>query len=132
MGGDAVVAAGLAGLALHRVERVRHRVEAALRGLSALDARLARRRGASDPALADAMRLLEESLGDLERLQHLLARLAREVAGAEVSLYECRGDVEGSQAVVRPGRGGEVVVELCEAGCAACEEHALTPSRPHP
>ena len=132
MGGGVVVVAGLAGLALHRLERVRRGVEAALGGLSALDARLARRRGAPDPALAGAMRLLEESLGDLERLQQLLARLAREAAGAEVSLYECRGEVEGPQAVVYPGTGGEVVVELCEAGCAACEEHALTPGRPRP
>jgi hypothetical protein len=132
LGGDAVAAAGLAGLALHRAERARRKVEAALGGLSALDARLARRRGASDPALADAMRLLEESLGDLERLQHLLARLAREAAGVEVSLYECRGEVEGPQAVIRPGRGGEVAVELCESGCGRCEEHTLTPGRLHP
>jgi hypothetical protein len=124
--GGRVLLAGLAGLALHRLERARRRLEGAVWELSRLEVSLAARgRRAPGPHLAAAVRLLGEGLEELEGSRRLLERLAREAAGAEVSLYECREGVEGPQAVVHPGGGGEVVVELCEAGCEGCEEHAV-------
>jgi hypothetical protein len=124
--GGRVLLAGLAGLALHRLERARRRLEGAVWELSRLEVSLAAGgRRAPGPHLAAAARLLGEGLEELEGLRRLLERLAQEAAGAEVSLGLCREGVEGPQAVVRPGGGGEVVVELCEAGCGGCEEHTM-------
>jgi hypothetical protein len=124
--GGRVLLAGLAGLALHRLERVRRRVEGAVWELSRLEVSLATGgRRAPGPHLTATTRLLGEGLEELEGLRGLLERLAREAVGAEVSLGLCREDVEGPQAVVHPGGGGEVVVELCEAGCEECEEHTV-------
>lgn len=120
-----VLLAGLVGLALHRLERARRRLEGAVWELSRLEVSLATRGRPPGPRLAAAVRLLGEGLEELERLRRLLERLAREAVGAEVSLGACREGVEGPQAVVHPGGGGEVVVELCEAGCGGCEEHAV-------
>ncbi len=124
--GGRVLLAGLAGLALHRLERARRRLEGAVWELSRLEVSLATGRGRSPgPHLATATRLLGEGLEELEGLRRLLERLAREAAGAEVSLGLCREDAGGPQAVVHPGSGGEeVAVELCDAGCEKCEEHA--------
>ena len=118
--------AGLAGLALYRLERAVRRLEGAVWELSRLEVSLAARgRRPPGPHLAATVRLLGEGLEELEGLRGLLERLAREATGAEVSLGLCREDVEGPQAVVHPGDGDEVVVELCEAGCGGCEEHII-------
>ncbi len=119
--------AGLAGLALYRLERAGRRLEGAVWELSRLEVSLATgRKRAPGPHLSAAARLLGEGLEELEGLRRLLERLAREATGAEVSLGLCREDVGGPQAVVHPGSGGEeVVVELCEAGCGECEEHTV-------
>jgi hypothetical protein len=124
--GGRVLLAGLAGLALHRLERAVRRLEGAVWELSRLEVSLAARgRRAPGPHLATASRLLGEGLEELEGLRRLLERLAREATGAEVSLGLCREDAGGPQAVVHPGGGGEVVVELCEPGCGECEEHTV-------
>ncbi len=118
--------AGLAGLALYRLERARRRLEGAVWELSRLEVSLAARGRPPGPHLAAASRLLGEGLAELEGLRRLLERLAREATGTEVSLGLCREDAGGPQAVVHPGSGGEeVVVELCEAGCGECEEHTV-------
>lgn len=132
--GGRVLLAGLAGLALHRLERARRGVEAALWELARLEVSLAAgrgRRGPPGPHLAAAARSLGESLGDLEELRGLLERLAREAVGAEVSIGLCREDAEGPQAVVHIGRGG-LAVELCEEGCGECEEHEVKPDMAAP